>query len=461
MAVYTINQQPVYVQECGPPNGPLAVLIHGWASSSFTWKPVLPSLSRRYRCLAVDLPGFGQSPAPAAAPTIAGYADMVADIIERATDRAALVLGHSMGGQIAATLALRHPLLVDRLVLLNPAMSGRLSRRVNMLLAPHVLAERFPFLEWLLYVLAKTPLDYTDFLLKPSNFAERAQVSEEDYQHIRADARRRGQGRVRAACFGAMQKADLRGQMGRIAPPALVIWGAEDDIVPLRDAGAVAAEWPMADLRIIPNAGHWPQFEQTDITLRHIALFLGLPPETAATRDAEHDMTRLQEIAQFLNNSEIGGSLTPAQRLRLASLLRFRSYEPGELIVSANTTGDEMFIVMDGTLEVWLSAPASGGATQPPVRLALMQAGQVVGELALLENAERSADLRAGRTGVMLLALSREALNTLAEDEPAMGMRLMQNLAVSLGKRLRLQNWKHLRAEQHLAHGAVTTALGE
>ncbi|MFO7167916.1 MAG: alpha/beta hydrolase, partial [Chloroflexota bacterium] len=171
MAVFTIGDQPMYVQECGPANGPLAILIHGWSSSSFTWKPVLPALSRRYRCIAIDLPGFGQSPAPREAPTIAGYADMAAQIIERATDRAALVLGHSMGGQIAATLALRHPLLVERLVLLNPAVSGRLSTRVNLLLAPHVLAERYPFMEWLLYVLAKTPLDYTDFLLKPSNFA--------------------------------------------------------------------------------------------------------------------------------------------------------------------------------------------------------------------------------------------------------------------------------------------------
>jgi pimeloyl-ACP methyl ester carboxylesterase/CRP-like cAMP-binding protein len=461
MSIFTLNDQPVYVQESGPANGPLAVLIHGWSSSSFTWKPILPALNRRYRCLAIDLPGFGKSEPPREAPTIPGYADMVARIIEYASDRSALLLGHSMGGQIAATLALRHPMLVDRLVLLNPAVSGRLSSRVNMLLGPHVLAERYPFMEWLLYVLAKTPLDYTDFLLKPSNFAERARVSEEDYQQIRADARRRGQGRVRAACLEAMRQGDLRGTIGAVEPPALVIWGAEDDIVPLRDAGAVAAEWPAADLRIIPNAGHWPQFEQPDATLRHITHFLGLPPETAPADETEQDMRRVQEIAQFLNNSEIGGNLTEAQRLRLASLLRFRSFEPGEPVANANTDGDEMYVVMDGTLEVWLSPSDAGGAPLPPVRLAFMQAGQVVGELSLLDNAVRSADLRAGRSGTTLLALSRAGLNVLAEDDPLMGMRLMQNLAVSLGKRLRLQNWKHLRAEERLEQGAVTRVLFE
>ncbi|MFO7169469.1 MAG: alpha/beta fold hydrolase, partial [Chloroflexota bacterium] len=286
--------------------------------------------------------------------------------------------------------------------------------------------------------------------------AGRAKVPEEDYRRIRADARRRGQGRVRAACLGAMRQADLRGRMGAIEPPALVIWGAEDNIVPLRDAGAVAAEWPAADLRIIPNAGHWPQFEQTDATLRHIAHFLGLPPETAPADEAEQDMARVQEIAQFLNNSEIGGNLTLPQRLRLASLLRLRSYEPAEAVASVNTAGDEMFIVMDGTLEVWLPPSDAGGE---PIQLALLQAGQVVGELALLDNAARSADLRAGSSGVTLLALSRAALNALAEDDPAMGMRLMQNLAVSLGKRLRLQNWKHLRVEERLGHSAASEAL--
>src|SRR5438067_1641767 len=185
MAIYNlvIDEQPVHVKEEGPANGPIAILVHGWSSSSFTWAPIIPALNRRYRCIAVDLPGFGRSPAPAAPPTIAGYADLIAQIIERFSDRPVLVLGHSMGGQIAATLSLRHPMLIDRMVLLNPALSGRLSTRVNLLIKPHVWAEQYRFLEWLIYILAQTPLDYTDSLLKPVNFAERARVrvSPEDY----------------------------------------------------------------------------------------------------------------------------------------------------------------------------------------------------------------------------------------------------------------------------------------
>src|SRR5262245_63767640 len=118
---YKIDGQDIHVEEVGPEHGPIAILIHGWSSSWFTWKPILPSLNKRYRCIAIDLPGFGKSPAPAKKPTIAGYADLVAKIIEQfdeqSNDRGVLVMGHSMGGQIAATLALRHPVAVEKLVL--------------------------------------------------------------------------------------------------------------------------------------------------------------------------------------------------------------------------------------------------------------------------------------------------------------------------------------------------------
>jgi pimeloyl-ACP methyl ester carboxylesterase len=51
----------------------------------------------------------------------------------------------------------------------------------------------------------------------------------------------------------------------------------EDNTVPLRDASVVAREWPDADLRVIPNAGHWPQFETPELTLRYMRAFLSTP----------------------------------------------------------------------------------------------------------------------------------------------------------------------------------------
>ncbi len=113
--------------------------------------------------------------------------------------------------------------------------------------------------------------------MKPASFSERSGVSEADYHRLRADARQPGQSRVRAECFWAMRDGDLRGKLGNINIPTLVIWGMEDNTVPLRDASILVDEWPDIDLRILPKASHWPQFEAPEITQRYIKAFLGTP----------------------------------------------------------------------------------------------------------------------------------------------------------------------------------------
>jgi pimeloyl-ACP methyl ester carboxylesterase len=175
------------------------------------------------------------------------------------------------------SLTLRYPELIDRMVLLCPTISGKLSRFINMFMYPFVFMERFGVTRRLVEILEPQMLSVTDSLLRPALFADRTGITAADYERIRADARRPGQGRVRAECFQAMLDNDLRGQLSQITTPALVIWGMEDNTVPLRDASVVAREWPDADLRVIPNAGHWPQFETPEITERYVRAFLSTP----------------------------------------------------------------------------------------------------------------------------------------------------------------------------------------
>ena len=74
-----------------------------------------------------------------------------------------------------------------------------------------------------------------------------------------------------------MRENDLRGKLQQIDVPTLALWGMEDNTVPLRDASVMADEMPDADLRIIPKAGHWPQFETPEVTRRYVRGFLGAP----------------------------------------------------------------------------------------------------------------------------------------------------------------------------------------
>jgi pimeloyl-ACP methyl ester carboxylesterase len=275
---YQVNRQQIHAYEEGKADKQLALLIHGWSSSWFAMSPLFPQFQRRYHCVAVDLPGYGQSPAGPERPTISGYADILASLIQQLSPKTpAILVGHSMGGMISLTLALRHPELVERLVLLCPTISGRLSLFMNLFVSPNIMIERFVPAR-ISSLLEPQLVGISDRLMKPASFSELSGVSEADYNRLRADARRSGQSRIRAECFWAMREGDLRGNLSTLKDiPILAIWGMEDNTVPLRDASALVDELPDVDLRILPKVSHWPQFESPDVTRRHIRAFLGTP----------------------------------------------------------------------------------------------------------------------------------------------------------------------------------------
>lgn len=275
--VYKIDDQAIHVKEEGPADRQVALFIHGWSSSWYALSPIFQEFNRRYRVMAVDLPGYGESPRLKERTTIPAYADLLAKLIREVTDKPIVLIGHSMGGMISLTLTLRHPELVERMILICPTISGKLSMFINMFVSPITFLERSVITNRFISAFEPYFIQITDRLMRPASFADRTEIKEDEYTHLRADARRPGQGRVRAECYRAMRENDLRGKLSQVNKPALVIWGMEDNTVPLRDASVVATEWPDADLRMIPNAGHWPQFETPVITRRYVKAFMGTP----------------------------------------------------------------------------------------------------------------------------------------------------------------------------------------
>lgn len=102
--------------------GPVIVLVHGIASSAATFKRVMPLLSERYRCISIDLLGFGESPVPEhASYTIEEHVAAIHATIRSLKLKAPFVLvGHSLGSLLSARFAARHPEQVSRLVLVSP-----------------------------------------------------------------------------------------------------------------------------------------------------------------------------------------------------------------------------------------------------------------------------------------------------------------------------------------------------
>jgi CRP-like cAMP-binding protein len=229
--------------------------------------------------------------------------------------------------------------------------------------------------------------------------------------------------------------------------PALVLWGAEDNTVPLRDAGIVADEWPEADLRIMPKAGHWPHFERDDATRRQVAAYLGLPrfSDELNVSIEDGEWARTRDTAQFLAHSMLGDELNLAQRMRLAAQCRQLDLTPRSVLVHTNEVGDELFIVQSGTIEVWSSSGGGDQPGEPAQLLATFGPGKMVGEFALLDQGRRSADLIAGLDGAVVLGLSRNRLLALCEDDAVLGSRLLWNFARAVGRRARLINEQRQR----------------
>jgi len=458
MTTYTIDGQTIHAVQQGQPTRQVALLIHGWSSSWYAMSPLLPLLSQRFNCIAVDLPGYGESPTLPQRASIPAYADLIAKLIEEVSDGPVVLIGHSMGGMIGMALALRYPVLVERMVLICPTISGRLSTRINITISPITLMEWIGLGGMIVSSVEKMTVGLTDRLMRPISFSERTGITEKDYMRLRADARRPGQGRARAECYFAMRANNLVGRLSGIEPPSLVLWGAEDNTVPLRDAGVVADEWPQADLRIIPKAGHWPHFETPDTTRRMVAAFLGLPLISNELNKSlnDRDLATINDIAQFLGHSDVGHELNQAQRTRLAAQFHQHGYKPGETIVHTLDSGTAMFIVQDGTVEVW-SDPDSPGQTPKNLRyIASLTPGQITGELAMLDTGLRSADLRAGPEGATVLSLERDRLLALCEDDSTLGTRVLWNIARAMALRQRFILWQLQKALQKSPPSKVT-----
>jgi pimeloyl-ACP methyl ester carboxylesterase len=247
---------------------PPLVFLHGLGGSGSTWQTVLADLAARHRVCALDLPGHGVSdkPAPATADySVAGLARAVAQALDLLGLGQAALVGHSLGGAVAMQVALDRPAAVSRLVLvdsaglgdeINPALLDRVEAAPSRAEARRLLELFF----------------YDDRHVLESAIEEMYQqfCSPGAHDAIRAAA---------AASFTrAGQQTDLPGRMRELQQPVLLLWGAEDRVIPARHARAAAQAIDGAQVEVWENVGHVPQLEAADRFVGAIERFLAAPP---------------------------------------------------------------------------------------------------------------------------------------------------------------------------------------
>ncbi len=239
--------------------GPPLFLFHSLLSDRASFDAIVPELSKSFRTIVPELPGFGRSHAVTGG--LAEVADRMAEAVKDAAGGGeAIVLGNGYGGFVALQMAIRHPAIASRLVLADCGAAfsepGREAFR-NMAAASR----------------AKGLSAITDVAMRRL-FAPEFQAEHPDLMADRREAFLRTDAEVFRAACDALASLDLRPELGKVKVPVLVLVGEHDEATPPPMSHELAAGLPQARLEVIAGCAHVPQLQSPAAFLDLIGGFL-------------------------------------------------------------------------------------------------------------------------------------------------------------------------------------------
>jgi len=237
------------------------LLLHGYGESLLAFRALFDQLATRYRVVAVDLPGFGVSDKPEGPYDHETMAATLWDFLEEHIHGSVVVVGHSLGGQLAVDLALNHPDRIVALVLIAPAGYG---------LSPwHSALTDKParLIGWVNVPIAYLmPIHAPDWLGEPEEWRNYDPLADPAFRFSAAKV-------LREFDFAA-----LRHRFGELEQPTLLVWGRLDPTIPFSTGQAIAALVPCNRLVSLDRTLHRPHQTAPDSVFRSIIHFLADPP---------------------------------------------------------------------------------------------------------------------------------------------------------------------------------------
>jgi pimeloyl-ACP methyl ester carboxylesterase len=223
-------------------SGPTVLLLHATLHDRHDFDPIVETLARRYRTIAVDWPGHGESEPASAEPSAPLFADVLEDVVDGLGLSRVALIGNSVGGFAAARLAINRPASVAGLVLVNSGgfvpfnpMTRTLCRALGV---PAVFRAAAPAMVRG-YMRARTVSD--------------REISRRAIARARtAEGLRTATGLWRSFITPGH---DLRAHAGALQVPALIVWGSRDTVVPLKGAHLTQAAIPGSRVEIF-DTGH-------------------------------------------------------------------------------------------------------------------------------------------------------------------------------------------------------------
>ena len=271
--------------------GPALLLLHGIGDSSESWLPVFDALARDHMVIAPDLLGHGASAKPRADYAVAAYANGMRDLLDVLGVEQVTVVGHSLGGGVAAQIAYQFPERCSRLVLVASGGAGRdvtpLLRLASapfaeVFLAPLHWSVAPPVVRGALGVLGLVGNDLA-----------------RDRDHVARILGGLPDGDAQVAFTRTLRSVvDWRGQVVTLLDrcyladgvPALLVWGDRDGVIPVDHARSAQDAMSGSRLEIFEGAGHFPHHADPD---RFVALVREF---VASTRPARYDRDRWRRL---------------------------------------------------------------------------------------------------------------------------------------------------------------------
>jgi pimeloyl-ACP methyl ester carboxylesterase len=277
----------VNVVDIGEGDPPI-VFIHGLAGSWQNWLENIPHfVAAGHRVVAFDLPGFGASELPAEKVSIAGYGRLVDTLLDALGLGPAVLVGNSMGGFIGAEVAIQFPQRVEELVLVSSAGLTIEYQRDERILGLLRFSRRM-LMAWGGFIGARS--DAVARRPRTRDLLLGLVVAHPDRLPAPLVAEQmRGAGNPGFVdALDALTAYPIRSRLGEIDCPVLIVWGAEDRLVPVRDADEFERLIPDARKVVWPDTGHTAMLERPQAFNRLVEAFVDgardLPGDARAAR---------------------------------------------------------------------------------------------------------------------------------------------------------------------------------
>ena len=242
----------LHVRDTGPRAAPAVILLHGFGASLQTWEDWARDLQSDHRVIRYDLPGFGLTGAdPSGDYTDARSIAVFLALLDRLGVARSSLVGNSMGGRIAWTLAALHPERVDKLVLVSP--DGFASQKLQYGVAPEVplMVRALPYVLPSFMLRASLAPAYTNpAVITPALLAR--------YRDMMLAP---GVRRAIVQRMGQQVLVDPVPLLRRVEAPTLLMWGEMDAMIPFANSADYLRALPHGTLAALPGIGHLPQEE--------------------------------------------------------------------------------------------------------------------------------------------------------------------------------------------------------